>query len=131
MGPGRDIYNMNDKEALWAIPKLAPDRTNWVTFKTRFLFTMAGCDLEGHFDGSDPAPLFPTYSIAGESRWTAVDKDKNQAYLALTKKWKHNEHVTCAQLAQVVSDSLMIWIQHASTVVDIWKTIIAEFDHKW
>jgi len=46
---------------------------------------MAGHDLKGHFDGSDPAPPFPTYSTADESRWTAVDKDKSQAYLPLTK----------------------------------------------
>ena len=108
MGPSQDSYNMNDKETLWAIPKLSPNSSNWVTFKTRFLFTMAGHDLKGHFDGSDPAPLFPTYRMADESRWTAMGKDKNQAYLPLTKKWKHDEHVQCAQLAQVVLDSLLI-----------------------
>ena len=108
MGPSQDSYNMNDKESFWAIPKLAPDSSNWVTFKTRFLFTMAGRNLEGHFDGSDPAPLFPTYSMADESRWTAMDKDKSQAYLPLAKKLKHDEHIARAQLTQVVSDSLLI-----------------------
>jgi len=91
---------------------------------------MTSKDLEGHFDRSDPAPPFPTYSMADESRWTTMDKDKNQAYLPLAKKWKHNEYVACTQLTQVVSDSFLIQIQHAGTVADMWKTIIAEFDHK-
>src|SRR5882724_7390503 len=59
-----------------------------------------------------------------------MDKDKNQAYLPLTKKWKHNEHVARAQLAQVVSNSLLIRIQHTGTMADMWKVIIAEFDSK-
>jgi len=130
MGPGQDSYNMNNKETLWAIPKLAPDSSNWVTFKTWFLFTMAGHNLKGHFNGSDPAPLIPTYSMADKSRWTTMDKDKNQAYQPLTKKWKHDKHITCAQLTQVVSNSLLIQIQHACTVANMWKTIVAEFDHK-
>ena len=119
MGPSQDSYNMNDKESFWAIPKLAPDSSNWVTFKTWFLFTMAGCDLKGHFDRSNPAPLFPTYSTADESRWTTVDKDKSQAHLPLAKKWKHDEHIACAQLAQVVSNSLLIQIQHTGTMADM------------
>jgi len=55
-----------------------PRQLKLVTFKTQFLFTMAGRDLpKGHFNGSDPAPPFPTYSMAGESD-DAVDKDKSQ-----------------------------------------------------
>ena len=130
MGPSQDIYNMNDKETLWAIPKLAPDSSNCVTFKTWFLFTMAGCDIEGHFDGSDSTPPSPTYSTSDETRWTTMDKGKNQAYLPLVRKWKHDEHIACAQLTQVVSNSVLIQIQHASTLADMWKTIVGEFDHK-
>src|SRR5882672_4895555 len=106
MGPGQDNSNMNDKETFWAIPKLTPDSSNWVTFKTQFLFAMAGCDLEGHFDASNPSPLAPTYSSPDENRWTMADKEKNVAYCPLARKWKHDEHVACAQLAQVISDSL-------------------------
>ena len=87
-------------------------------------------NLEGHFNGSNPAPLSPTYSMADKSRWTTVDKDQYQAYLPLAKKWKHDEHVTHSQLTQVVSDSLLIQIQHAGTVANMLKNIIAEFNHK-
>src|SRR5882724_5435785 len=103
MGPRQDnsTTSMSDKEPVWAIPKLAPDGSNWVTFKTHFLFAMAGCDIEGHFDRSETAPLAPTYSTSDEAKWNSTDKDKNKAYLLLARKWRHNEHVTHAQLAQV------------------------------
>src|SRR5882672_11493710 len=130
MGPGPDNPNMNNKETFWAIPKLAPDSSNWVTFKTRFMFAMAGHDLEGHFDSSDPAPPAPTYSSPDENRWTVTDKEKNIAYLPLARKWKHDEHVARTQLAQVISNSLLIRIQHAGSVADMWKRIVTEFDHK-
>ena len=120
----------NDKETLWAIPKLAADGSNWVTFKTQFLFAMAGHDVDGHFDGSDPMPLTPTYSTSDEAKWTAVDWEKSQAYLSLARKWKHDEHIACAQLAQVMSDSLLIRIQHAGSVAIMWNTIITKFDRK-
>src|SRR5882724_3589419 len=118
MGPGQHEPSMptNNKETLWAIPKLAADGSNWVTFKTQFLFAMAGHDVDGYFNGSDPMPPTPTYSTSDEAKWTAVDWDKSQAYLSLARKWKHDEHIACAQLAQVMSDSLLIRIQHAGSV---------------
>src|SRR5882672_8849307 len=102
MGPSQDNSTMstNDKETLWAIPKLAVDGSNWVTFKTWFLFAMAGRDIDGHFDGSDTAPPVPTYSTSDEAKWTTADQDKNQLYLLPARRWKHDEHVAWAQLAQ-------------------------------
>jgi len=63
----------NDKETLWAIPKLAANGSNWVTFKTHFLFTMAGHNIEGHFNRSETPPLTPTYSDPDETKWTSAD----------------------------------------------------------
>ena len=132
MGPGQHKSSMstNNKETLWAIPKLATDGSNWVMFKTQFLFAMAGCDVDGHFDGSDPMPPAPTYSTSDEAKLTATDWDKIQAYLSLVRKWKHDEHVTHAQLAQVISDSLLIRIQHACSMAIKWNIIVTESDRK-
>ena len=69
----------NDKETLWVMPKLTADSSNWVTFKTQFLFTMAGCDIDRHFYGSVPMPPAPTYSTSDEAKWTTADWDKSQA----------------------------------------------------
>jgi len=41
-----------------------------------------------------------------------ADKELNETYLTVTRKWQCNEKVACAQLAQVVSDSLLICIMH-------------------
>jgi len=72
----------------------------------------------------------PNYSTLEEAKWTTTEWNKNQANLLLVRKWKHDEHIACAQLTQVVSNSVLIQIQHASTLADMWKTIVGEFDHK-
>jgi len=89
---------------------------------------MAGRDIDGHFDGSDTPPPAPTYTTLDETKWSTADHEKNQAHLSLAKRWKHDEHVAHAQLAQVMSDSLLIRIQHAGTVADMWNTVVTEFD---
>src|SRR5882724_8112221 len=121
MGPGQDNTTMsvNIKETFWVIHKLAADGSNWVTFKTHFLFAMAGRDIDGHFNGSDAAPPAPTFSTTDEPKWTTANKDLNQAYLPLVRKWMHDKHIAHAQLAQVISDSLLIKIQHTGTVADM------------
>src|SRR5882724_1886399 len=129
MGPSQD-NTMTDKEPLWAIPKLTSNGSNWVTFKTRFLFAMAGCNVNRHFDGSDTAPPAPTLSTPDETKWTTTDRDRQQTHSLAVKKWKHDKHVTHAQLAQVIPDSLLIRIQHASTVANMWQIIITEFNRK-
>src|SRR5882724_9433439 len=129
MAPGQD-NTMTDKETLWAILKLTSNGSNWVTFKTCFLFAMAGRDVGGHFNRSDTAPPAPTLSTLDEIKWTTADRDRQQTHSLAVKKWKHNEHVACAQLAQVISDSLLITIQHAGTMADMWQIIITEFDRK-
>jgi len=63
-------------------------------------------------------------------RWTTADKELNSAYLVAMRKWQRDEKIACAQLAQVVSDSLLICIQHAKGVADMWESIIAEYDKK-
>ena len=83
----------SNKDNLFTIPKLSPDGSNWVTFKTHFLFAMAGRDIEGHFDGSDSHPVQPIPSTPDQDKWTAKDRDEHQTHLQLSKKWKHNKSV--------------------------------------
>ena len=128
MGPGQE--HVTERDTSFSIPKLSPDGLNWVTFKTRFLYAMGSWDVEGHFDRSDLAPPKPTLSMINESKWMVADIEWNEAYLRSEKKWWHDEKVVCAQLAQVMSDSLLICIQHATSVADMWRTIISKFDRK-
>ena len=69
---------------------------------------MAGRDVEGHLDGSELPPTPPTPLGADPARLTPADKEKFEAYHVAHKKWKHDENVAWAQLAQVISDSLLI-----------------------
>jgi len=132
MGPSQhdSTVSTNDKETLWVVPKLATDGSNWVTFKIWFLFAMASHNIDRHFNGSDTPLPTPTYTTLDEIKWTTANHNKSQAYLSLVRRWKHDEHEAHAQLAQVMSDSLLIKIQHAGMVADMWNTIITEFDRK-
>ena len=91
---------------------------------------MGGHDIKGHFNGSMATPSHPTLSSPDEKRWTVEDKELNDAYLGLTRKWQHDEKVRCTQLAQVMPDSLLIHIQHARSTTNMWDAIITEFDKK-
>ena len=91
---------------------------------------MGGRDVEGHFDGSDKAPHQLTLSTPDESKWTMAHRERNEDYLWSERKWQHDEKVVCAQLAQVMSDLLLIHIQHAKSVTEMWSTIVSEFNRK-
>src|SRR5882724_1786749 len=117
MGPSQE--QSTERDTPLSIPKLSLDGSNWVTFKTCFLYAMGGRDVEEHFDGSDNAPHQLTLSTPDESKWTMADRERNKDYLRSERKWQHNEKVTHTQLAQVVSDSLLIRIQHAKSITEI------------
>ena len=91
---------------------------------------MGGHNIEGHFDRSKRSSSQPTLSSPTETRWTAADKELNYTYLVVVRKWQCNEKIMHTQLTQVVSDSLLICIQHAKGNVDMWDAIVAEFDKK-
>ena len=59
-----------------------------------------------------------------------VDKYLNETYLTAMRKWQCNEKVARAQLAQVISDSLLIRIQYTTTIADMWQTMVMEFNKK-
>ena len=91
---------------------------------------MGSHDIEGHFDESETPPTQPTLSSPDEMRWTAADKELNSAYLIVARKWQCNEKIVHAQLAQVMSDSLLICIQHSKGIANMWGAIVSEFDKK-
>ena len=128
MGPGQE-YTI-ECDTPFSILKLSSDGSNWVTFKTCFLFAMGGHDIEGHFNRSETFPPQPTLSSPDKKRWTVADKEQNDTYIVVVRKWQHNEKITCAQLAQVMSDLLLIFIQHAKGIVDMWGSIVTEFNKK-
>jgi len=130
MGPDTNSMTTTDRDSLFAVPKLSVDGSNWVTFKTRFIYAMVGHDIEGHFNGSEPFPMPPTFSTTDQDKWTPEDETKHEFHLKLIKNWKRNENISHAQLAQAVSDSLLLRIQHTGSVADMWIAIITEYDRK-
>ena len=113
MGPSQE--QTVEWDTPFSIPKLSPDRSNWITFKTHFLYAMGSCDIEGHFDRSEKPPSQLTLSSPDERNWTVKDREQNKAYLAVVRKWQRNEKIVHAQLAQVVSDSLQCQKHNSDT----------------
>jgi len=69
------------------VAKLSTDGSNWVTFKTWFIYAMAGHNIEGHFDGSEPFPTPPTFSTTDQNKWMAEDEAKHESHLKSIKTW--------------------------------------------
>jgi len=110
MGPIQDNSNWATRKPS-GISKLSPDSSNWVTFKTRFLFRMASHDLERTLQQKWPTPPIPTYRqqmSPGGPLWTWT---KTKLTYLSQRSGSHDEHIACAQLTQVVYNSLLIWIQ--------------------
>ena len=91
MGPNANTTYTPDRDSLFAVAKLSADGSNWVTFKTRFIYAMAGRDIEGHFDGSEPFPTPPTFSTMEQNKWTPKDEAKHESHLKSIRTWKRNE----------------------------------------
>ena len=121
----------SNKDNIITIPKLSQDGSNWVTFKTHFLFAMAAHNIVGHFERSDPHTALPTPSTQDQDKWTTKDQDEHQTYPSLAKRWKHDVFVARDQLAQVVSNSLLIYIQRTGAIADMWHMIVVEFNRKY
>ena len=85
MGPNTNSMSTTDRNSLFAVAKLSTNGSNWVTFKTKFIYAMAGCDIEGHFDRSEPFPKPPTFSTMDQNKWIAEDEAKNKSHLKSIK----------------------------------------------
>ena len=65
MGPGEPKLP-GSATKLYVIPKLAQDGSNWITWKTQMLVTLAAsCGVMQHIEGSarEP-PMIPTFPIS-------------------------------------------------------------------
>src|SRR5882724_10376349 len=126
MGPNANTMSTTDRDSPFVVVKLSTDGSNWVTFKTQFIYAMAGHDIEGHFNGSEPFLTPPTFSTTDQNKWTPKDKAKHESHLKSIRTWKRNENIAHMQLAQAISDSLLLTIQHAGNVANMWATIMTE-----
>src|SRR5882724_3496042 len=130
MGPNANTTYTPDRDSLFAVAKLSADGSNWVTFKTRFIYAMPGHDIEGHFDGSEPFLTPPTFSTTDQNKWTSEDEAKHESHLKSIRTWKRNQNITHVELVQAISNSLLLRIQHTGNVTDMWATIMTEHDRK-
>jgi len=102
MGPSQE--HTIEYEPTFSIPKLSSDGLNWVTFKTHFLFTMGGHDIEGHFDRSETPPHSTHSQLPRQDEVDSGRQGTKQCLPHSGRKCQCDEKIMHAQLAQVVSD---------------------------
>ena len=109
---------------LMRVPKLDVAGSNWVIYKTRFLWAIDARGLLEHTDGSIGEPTKPSISKekAGEGgpeggkgasaeKLTEADEKKLEEWKDKLRVWKQGEAVVKQQIAATIPDSLFMKIQ--------------------
>ena len=97
------------KDELPNVPRLEPDGSNWVIFKTRLTWTLADCQVLDHLSSSKaPKPTAPDQLI----------------------EWEKAENKARNLLAQRLADSTLRKVFKKDTVAKMWTTISDEFEKK-
>jgi hypothetical protein len=105
MSPASNMSTVKDE--LPNVPKLEPDRSNWVIFKTRLVWTFADRQVSDHLK----ATVKPT----------APDQ---------LLEWEKAEYKARNLLAQRLADSTLRKVFKKDTVAEMWTLISDEFEKK-
>jgi hypothetical protein len=116
MGPAEDMTTITKDEPYLCVPRLATNRSNWIVFKIHLTLSMGACGVKGHLNGTTSLPMVSKLSMTEMAKWTVVDEKIHAAYKVLLEKWMHSKNVACAQLGNVLGDSLLLKIYHCTTV---------------
>src|SRR6266481_4901695 len=128
MGPGNPTPSGASKS--YVIPKLAWDGSNWISWKTQTLATLAvSRGVSRHIEGTarepPPIPTFPS------NRSLTVEEDERLE--KAEKRWDEyyqREATVKAQIFTTVPESLLIELQKLKTAKDIWDAVCAKHEGK-
>ncbi|KIM69871.1 hypothetical protein SCLCIDRAFT_102012 [Scleroderma citrinum Foug A] len=104
---------------MYTILKLKPDSRNWIIFKNRIKWALAAHGVVSHLDATKalkPAP--------------PADPKQMDAYEAELAAWEKTEFTCHQQLTRALPDFTLWKILHATSVADMWTTIVTEFESK-
>ncbi|KAI0055582.1 hypothetical protein BV25DRAFT_1815368, partial [Artomyces pyxidatus] len=110
---------------LYQVPRLADDKSNWITYKERTVNALTSKGLKHQLEGTihvvPTEPTLPT-GTPTDAEWETYDKA-----LARYDEYEQNNSMIKQQLYQTVSDSLMLHIKSHSQAKDAWKALCNEF----
>ena len=127
MGPS-DLATSTTTGKSYSIPKLTWEGSNWITWMSQTLATLAvGQGVTHHIKGTTrEPPKIPTF--LDNCKLTSEEDSLKKA----EKCWDDYYHKATikAQIFMTIPDSLFIEIQKLKTVKEIWDTVCAKYDDK-
>jgi hypothetical protein len=128
MGPTEPTIPSSNSKS-FAVPKLARDGTNWVSWKSQKMATLSTTrGAKRHLDGTARIPpTIPTYPDGH----TLTDKEEEQLD-GLEKRWddyNQREATIKAQVFTTIPDSVLVEIRNLATAKEVWDAVCAKHEN--
>jgi len=129
MGPSNPTTSITAGKS-YAVSKLAHDGSNWITWKSQTLATLAvGWGVTRHIEGT--ARELPKMPTVPSNR--PLTEDEEDCLEKAEKRWddyNQREATVKVQIFTTIPDSLLIEIQKLNTAKEIWDTVCAKYENK-
>ena len=129
MAPG-NLTTSTTTGKSYSIPKFALDGSNWITWKSQTLATLAvGQGVTHHIKGTarqpPQIPIFPTNHSLTDDEEDCLEKAEKH-----WDNYNQQEATVKAQIFTTIPDLLLIEIQKLKTVKEIWDTVCVKYEDK-
>ena len=129
MGP-EDSTSSSTKVKAYSIPRLAADRSNWITWKQQTLSSLMSIKgVQRHLNGTahvpPSIPMHPPNHLLNEDELDELDK--------IEEKWdvyNQCEASIKAQILTTISESLVIEIQALDTDKKLWDALCEKHENR-
>src|ERR1700753_3927659 len=114
------------------LPTCKSDGTNWVFYRSRFIFAMDAAGLDLHFEeqagGTAKPPVAPT--VTDPANPTSDETAAIEAYQQRHRIWKSEQAVIKQGIASTIPGSLFLKVKGEKTAKEMWDKVKAEFEKK-
>jgi len=129
MGPGEPV-SLTGASKYFVLPKLVKDGSNWITWKSQTLATLAtNCGVMRHIEGTvQTPPTIPT-TLTG-CQLTEEEETKMEN---MDKRWDYYhqcEAMVKSQVFTTIPEALLIEIQKLTTAKEVWDAICMKHEGK-
>src|SRR5882762_1693146 len=127
MGPAPttlDIMLPATSSALYTIPKLAEDGTNWITYKERLLTAIGARGLMRYIDGRTKQPLPFKLDPAGKELVKEDGKPATEAEQEAREdkidEWYQKDAYVKQHIFTMITDRLLLRVKKLPNASEIW-----------
>src|SRR5882762_10759793 len=130
MGPAPTTFdNMlpSSSSALFNIPKLADDGTNWITYKERLLTTIGARGLMRYVEGQavkpEPFKLDPKGKKLLKEDATEATEAKREAREDKIDEWYQKDSLAKQHIFSTIMNRLLLRVKKLPNASEIWEEI--------